>query len=66
MDLIQHAADGGDRGADSKEGQIKQFLDDLNEKMIGEFDSLAEKQKHIPAENFNNDDNYKGYLNEVF
>ncbi len=48
-----------------EQAQIIQFLNFRNERLIGEFDALAEKQKRIPADEYNNDDNYKLYLNEV-
>ncbi len=57
--VFQAAAAGG---AGSKRDPI---WDNLNERLIGEFDSLAARQKRIPAEKFNVDDNYKMYLNEV-
>jgi hypothetical protein len=44
---------------------MRLFLDSLQEKLIGEFDALAEKQRRIPADEFNDDDKYKLHLNEV-
>ena len=44
---------------------IEQFLKKLSEKLIADFDVLAEQQKQIPAKKFNDDDNYKQYLNAV-
>ena len=52
-------------GACIERDQTTQFWDNLNERLIGEFDSLAARQKQIPADEFNVDDNYKMYLNEV-
>jgi hypothetical protein len=40
-------------------------LENLNERLIREFDALAEQQKNIPTEKFNDDDAYRKYLNEV-
>ncbi len=48
-----------------EQAQIIQFLNFRNERLIGEFDALAEKQKSIPADEYNNDDKYKLYLNGV-
>ncbi len=44
---------------------VWQFLENLNERLIREFDALAEQQKNIPTEKFNDDDAYRKYLNEV-
>jgi hypothetical protein len=49
----------------SESDGLRLFLDSLQEKLIGEFDALAEKQRRIPPDEFNDDDKYKLHLNEV-
>ena len=52
-------------GSGGNQDGTEQFLKKLSEKLIADFDVLAEQQKHIPAKKFNDDDNYKQYLNAV-
>ena len=52
-------------GAGIEQNHTKQFLDHVDERLVGDFDALAEKQRNLSADMFNNDDNYKLYLNEV-
>ncbi len=56
--IVQVALDGA-------EDRIKLFFDSLSEKLVGDFDTLAERQRYIPANEFNDDDAYKRYLNAV-
>jgi hypothetical protein len=49
----------------SESDGLRRFLDSLQEKLIGEFDALADKQRRIPPDEFNDDDKYKQHLNEV-
>ena len=44
-------------GSGGNQDGIEQFLKRLSEKLIADFDVLAEQQKHIPAKKFNNDVN---------
>jgi len=49
----------------SESDGLRRFLDSLQEKLIGEFDALADKQRRIPPDEFNDDDKYKQHLNEA-
>jgi hypothetical protein len=60
------AGEGSAQGMGGGEaGEMRLFLDSLQEKLMGEFDALAERQKRIPPDEFNDDEKYKLHLNEV-
>jgi hypothetical protein len=63
IDTLQAAANGAQAG--SEQTHTRQFLDHMDERLVGDFDALAEQQRKISADLFNDDDNYKLYLNEV-
>jgi hypothetical protein len=51
----------------AEQGTERKMLLDLTktERLVSEFDLLAEKHRSIPAMKYNTDSNYKEYLTEV-